>query len=96
MKMERRPIFDVAAWRDSAVDLLRLSEEHFHHARAAWVGQGFHNLQSEWFERQVRDRETLCHVRLFVYWEAPDDAPSMEQIFEWGAMGAEQAITELW
>lgn len=93
MNTERRHLFVVAAWRDGAVDLLRLSEEHFHEVRAAWVGQGFHNLQSEWFER---GGETLSHVFLFTYWEEPDNAPSMEQIREWGAAGVQLTITELW
>ena len=49
--MERDHYFVIAAWREGDVAITSVQEERFVVARRAWIGQGYRNLQSEWFAR---------------------------------------------
>ncbi len=85
--MERDHYFIVAAWREGDVDIRSVQEERFLFARRAWIGQGYRNLQSEWFVRRNSDDPKPDHVRLFAYWEDPDEPPHLDQLYEWGQIG---------
>ena len=84
--MERDHYFVIAAWREGDVEITSVQEEQFVVARRAWIGQGYRNLQSEWFVRSGPDRKP-DQVHLFAYWEDPDEAPQLDQLYKWGTAG---------
>lgn len=76
----------LVAWREGEAKVSYEDSERFASARQFFIDQGFMNLQAEWYVRGAGKLPDL--IRLFVYWEDPDTAPSYEQLRTWGTAAA--------
>ena len=64
----------IVTWREGKAEVFSLGEERFTLVRQNWIDDGYHNVQTEWYEARSESKGLPDRFRVFVDWEPPDPA----------------------